>query len=577
VELIAMDLSSPASTTAAPTANRLAGVGVSPGVARGPVVRMGDPLVTPPDEPSRLAVADEVATVRAAIAGVTADLRACAEAAADESVRAVLDAQALMAEDPAMADDALRRITEGATAARAVWDAFEEFRRSLLAAGGYLAERVTDLEDVRNRIVAHCLGVALPQVPDPGYPYVLTARTLSPADTAALRADQVLAIVTVEGSATSHTAILARALRIPAVVGCAGALELADGVRVVVDGHLGHVVTEAADAEDAEPAGPRATSTVAASAATTTAHRRRGAGATVAVMANVGSPDEAAHAAAAGADGIGLLRTEFLYLRAGAPPSTADHDAALRTVLAAFPGKPVTVRLIDAGGDKPLPFLATSDEPNPALGLRGLRALRLHEQILSDQLDGIARAAVASSALVSVMAPMVTDARDARWFATRVRAHPGWPPDIAVGVMVETPAAALTAGPVLAACDFASIGTNDLTQYVMAADRSLGALSALQSPWHPAVLALVAATADAGRRLGKPVGVCGEAAADPLLALVLVGLGVTSLSMTWTALATVRAALNEHSLDECAALAAAALAADDADDARERVRTSARP
>jgi phosphotransferase system enzyme I (PtsI) len=190
--------------------------------------------------------------------------------------------------------------------------------------------------------------------------------------------------------------------------------------------------------------------------------------------------------------------------------------------------------------------------------------------VLDDQLDAIARAAAALSVQVSVMAPMVTDGADAEWFRSRVLSHAGWPDDIGIGVMVETPAAALTAGAVLAASDFASIGTNDLTQYVMAADRSLGALSYLQSPWHPAVLELVARTAEAGRALRKPVGVCGEAAADPLLALVLVGLGVTSLSMTWSAIADVRAILARYTLAQCEAVAAAALAGHDAADARAR-------
>jgi phosphoenolpyruvate-protein phosphotransferase (PTS system enzyme I) len=379
----------------------------------------------------------------------------------------------------------------------------------------------------------------------------------------------VLAIVTVEGSATSHTAILARALGIPAVVGCPDVTAIPDGTRVVVDGNAGtvEVSTGAADVASAF----LATSTGTGRTPTRGATRD---GVEIALMANIGSPEEAAPAAEVGAEGIGLLRTEFLYLRAGKPPSSSEQETALRAVLAAFPSQLVVVRLLDAGGDKPLPFLATSDEPNPALGVRGLRALRTHERILDDQLDAIARAASASTARVAVMAPMVTDARDAEWFRDRVRAHHGWPADIAIGVMVETPAAALTAESVLAVSDFASIGTNDLTQYVMAADRSLGALSRLQSPWHPAVLELVARTGEAGRHQGKPVAVCGEAAADPLLALVLVGLGITSLSMSWTAIDDVRAMLARHSFDECAGLAAAALVGHDADDARARARTS---
>jgi len=572
----------------------LQGIGVSPGRARGPVVRMGDPLPAPSDRRSTRAPDVELATARSAMSSVATALRARA-AASDQPVRGVLDAQALMAEDPALSDDVARRIDDGATAARAIWEAFGVFHDALRRGGGYLAERVDDLDDVRNRIVASCLRVALPDVPNPGFPFVLTARTLSPADTASLRADQVLAIVTVEGSATSHTAILARTLGIPAVVGCADANTFADGTPVRVDGNTGLVQVMSEPASGGSELGARSATTDDQQSGTTpdadavagarfanaeAASVSTGVGAhtadgiAVALMANIGSPDEAAPAAAVGAEGIGLLRTEFLYLRAAKPPSVAEQETALRKVLAEFGSQLVVVRLLDAGGDKPLPFLAASGEPNPALGVRGLRALRTHEHILDDQLEAIARAAAASAAQVAVMAPMVTDARDAEWFRDRVHAHRDWPSDIAIGVMIETPAAALTAENVLAASDFASIGTNDLTQYVMAADRSLGALSGLQNPWHPAVLELVARAAEAGRQLGKPVGVCGEAAADPLLALVLVGLGVTSLSMTWSAIELVRTELARHSLSQCREFAAAALAGHDANDAKARVLTA---
>jgi len=575
-----------------PDGRQLQGVPVSPGVARGPVVRMGDPLPAPSDRPSSRPASVEQTTASVAMSGVATDLRARANAA-EPPVRGVLEAQALMAEDPALSDDVARRIDDGATAARAIWEAFGVFHDALRRGGGYLAERVDDLDDVRNRIVASCLRVALPEVPAPGFPFVLIARALSPADTASLRADQVLAIVTVEGSATSHTAILARTLGIPAVVGCADVTTLTDGTYVQVDGNTGLVAVSAESGADsagslggasvgAIPVGaiPVGAIPVGAAAAqfSEAGHLLGGThtadGVAIALMANIGNPDEAAPAAAVGAEGIGLLRTEFLYLRAGKPPSVTEQESALRKVLDEFESQLVVVRLLDAGGDKPLPFLAASDEPNPALGVRGLRALRTHERILDDQLDAIALAAAASPARVAVMAPMVTDARDAEWFRARVEAHRGWPGDIAIGVMIETPAAALTADTVLAASDFASIGTNDLTQYVMAADRSLGVLSGLQNPWHPAVLELVARAAEAGRHQAKPVGVCGEAAADPLLALVLVGLGVTSLSMTWSAIEAVRSRLTQFSLAECSSFAAAALAGHDAADAKARVLTA---
>jgi phosphotransferase system enzyme I (PtsI) len=546
-------------TATPPPIRQLQGLGVSPGIARGRLVRMGDPLPEPSAERSALASSEELTVAREAMANVAHDLRHRASLVA-EPARGVLAAQALMAVDPALADEVARKVSAGATAARAVWDAFATFRESLTRS--HLADRVADLDDVRDRIVAACLGVAPPQVPDPGHPFVLAARALSPADTAGLRSEQVRAIVTVEGSATSHTAILARTLGIPAVVGCADVLGLDDETPVMVHGTLGIVEVDVETSDDV------ALMTVTALAHTAGGRARTADGVDVAVMANIGQPSEAASAAAVGAEGVGLLRTEFLYLRADAPPSVDEQTAALTQVMRAFPRNVVVVRLLDAGGEKPLPFLSSAHEPNPALGVRGLRALRQHEDVLDHQLDAIVAAAAQTSARVAVMAPMVTDAADASWFVAKVRERRDWPADVSIGVMVETPAAALTADAVLAACDFASIGTNDLAQYVMAADRSLGALSGLQNPWHPAVLELVARVAAAGARLAKPVGVSGEAAADPLLALVFAGLGVRSLSMSWSAMDDVRAMLGQHSMAACAAAASAALAGRDAAAAR---------
>lgn len=552
-------------TASPPPIRQLQGVGVSPGIARGPIVRMGDPLPPPPSERSAFASSEEMAAAKAALASVADDLRTRAQAVA-EPARSVLQAQALMADDPAIADDVAGRVAAGATAARAVWDAFASFRDTL--SRSKLADRVADLDDVRDRVVAACRGVAPPQVPDPGHPFVLAARALSPADTAGLRVEQVRAIVTVEGSATSHTAILARTLGIPAVVGCADILDVDDGTPVLVHGALGIVDIDVETSDDA----PLATVTPLVSASTDQGRTPEGVGVTV--MANIGQPSEAIPAAAVGAAGVGLLRTEFLYLRAGSPPSVDDQRDALMEVLTAFPHELVVVRLLDAGGEKPLPFLSNVPEPNPALGVRGLRALRKHENVLDQQLDAVAQAAARTTARVAVMAPLVTDADDAAWFVSRVRSHVDWPAEIEIGVMIETPAAALTAESVLAVCDFASIGTNDLGQYVMAADRSLGALAELQNPWHPAILELVARAISAGRRLGKPVGVCGEAAADPLLALVFAGLGVHSLSMSWSAIDDVRSMLSRYSPAACSAAADAALAGRDAAGSRAAAKAA---
>ncbi|HEX4791312.1 MAG TPA: putative PEP-binding protein, partial [Actinospica sp.] len=377
---------------------------------------------------------------------------------------------------------------------------------------------------------------------------VLVARDLAPADTALLDLAKVLALVTEQGGPTSHTAILARSRGIPAVVGVAGALELAEGGLVVVDAARGAVHPEPAPAfVDRVRGAELARRAAAVAAAATAAPVRTADGREVRLLANVGSAADAAEAVAAGAQGVGLFRTEFLFLDAALPPSLEAQVAAYRPVFEAFPGAVVVARTLDVGADKPLPFLPLGREPNPALGVRGLRAFRgVHEQLLNTQLAALAAAAEGTGAELWVMAPMVADAAEARWFAQAARAA-----GIArAGVMIEVPAAALCAEEILAEVDFASLGTNDLTQYTMAADRLLGALGALQDAGHPAVLKLITMTAEAGAKLGKPVGVCGEAAADPRLAAELIRLGVTSLSMTPAAIAEVRAALASRPGDE---------------------------
>ncbi|HEX8858512.1 MAG TPA: putative PEP-binding protein, partial [Actinomycetes bacterium] len=292
----------------------------------------------------------------------------------------------------------------------------------------------------------------------------------------------------------------------------------------------------------------------------------------VSLLANIGGPADAPGAVGAGAEGVGLFRTEFLFLDRTDPPTVDEQRKAYQAVFDAFPaGAKVVVRTLDAGADKPLAFLNLGGEPNPALGQRGLRAVRRVPQVLADQLEAIGGAAAASSADVWVMAPMVASADEAAWFRAQARRQQIGK----AGVMIEIPAAALRAGAVLAEADFVSIGTNDLAQYTFAADRLVSELSSFQDPWQPALLELVARVGAAGRDSGKPVGVCGEAAGDPLLALVLVGLDVTSLSMAPGSLADVRLLLGRHTMADCRRLARLALDAPEAGAARQRVREAA--
>jgi phosphoenolpyruvate-protein phosphotransferase (PTS system enzyme I) len=548
----------------------LTGVGIGRGIAIGPVLRMPDPLPEPVDAASALTADAEKVRAAGALAATAADIR-LRGARAGGAAKDVLEAQAFMAEDPTLKDNVDGLIAGGKTAERAVFEAFAAFRDVLISMGGYMGERATDLNDVSQRVVAHLNGVAAPGVPAPDYPFILVARDLAPADTALLDLEKVLALVTTEGGPTSHTAILAREKAIVAVVGVAGAREIDDDTTVVVDAVSGIVTIDPTDAERAT-----AEATQADRAAAKDVPVGPGSlsdGTMVPLLANLGSVDGLDDALAKGAEGVGLFRTEFLFLDAEKAPTIAEQQAHYAALFDAFPGKKVVVRALDAGADKPLSFLNEAPEENPALGLRGLRALRANEPILRDQLTAIASAAAASSADVWVMAPMVSTVEETRYFTHLAK-------DLGIktaGVMVEVPAAALLADRILADADFASIGTNDLTQYTLAADRLLGSVSSFQDPWHPAVLRLVGEVGAAGAAAGKSVGICGEAAADPMLAVVLVGLGATSLSMSPAALADVRAELARFTLAQAKEFAELALSANSAVEARVAVLDAAIP
>lgn len=537
--------------------SELNGVGVSHGRASGPLVRVAEPLGEPAETPAPADPAIEAARIEPASRAVAAKLEAMAAATTGEA-REVLETTAVMAADPALAGSAEQLVRERSLpAARAVYEAAATFAEALAAAGGYMAERVRDIHDVRDRLVAELLGAQPPGVPELAGPRVLVARDLAPADTAGLDPDKVLALVTEEGGPTSHTAILARSLGIPAVVACRGVTEVtASGL--IVDGDTGIVEAPGGDVP-------------VVSASVTSGSTWDGVGATadhhvVHVYGNVGGAADARAAVAAGAEGVGLFRTEFCYLDAVYEPTVEQQRSAYAEVLAPFAGKPVTVRTLDAGADKPLAFLHVAPEPNPALGVRGLRVAANGDNagLLDRQLAAIAGAAADGGAQASVMAPMVATAAEAAWFVERARAAG----IERAGVMIEVPAAALCARELFEACDFVSLGTNDLAQYTFAADRQLGTVAALNDPWQPALLRLVSMVGEAAAAAGKPVGVCGEAAADPDLACVLVGLGVTSLSMNTTAVRSVGAAVGAVTIETCRAAARAALAAPDAVTAR---------
>lgn len=539
------------------------GVGIGRGVAVGKVIRMAPPLEEPADvrRDASVSAVEENERVTKAMAKVNAELNHKAEQAAngDEGAKQaapILQAIAMFASDPSLAENIKNLVNGGKTGERSVLEGFAQVEEMFKMIGGYQAERAADLHDVGQRVIAELRGVAAPGVPESDDPFVLVAEDLSPADTSTLDLTKTLAIVTSQGGPTSHTAILARARGIVSVVSAAEAADLKDGEQVIVNAAKGEVVTEPTDeeikqAEAAKEHAAKAKELRGQAGGTKDGHL-------VPLLANLGKPADAKTALEYGAEGVGLFRSEFLFIGNSEPPSVEEQTKAYTELLSQFPGKKVVIRMLDAGADKPLPFLTPEDEPNPALGLRGLRTLREHKEVLEGQLKALAAADAQTDADLWVMAPMVADEYEADYFVKLGKSF-GLKK---VGAMAEVPSIALMADKVAEVADFVSIGTNDLTQYTMAADRTLGSVAGYQTAWHPAVLRAIKLICDAGNAKGMPVGVCGEAAADPDLAVVLTGLGVNSLSMTPVALDDVRAQLAEVTFEEAQAKAKAALNGD---------------
>jgi phosphotransferase system enzyme I (PtsI) len=554
--LVHMTASSPLASQSLDRHTVLRGVPVVAGVAFAPVIRPGrlpmmDGVDALPevDESERPA---EVARFTAAASAVAERLRGRAQLATGAASE-VLAATAGLAQDRAWLGAAEKRIAEGSPAIRATVQAVAQFIDLFTQIGGLMAERVTDLRDIRDRVVAELSGLPEPGVPRPDRPSVLCAEDLAPADTAGLDPALVVGLATTLGGPTSHTAIIARQLGIPCIVAVEGLDDIAAGAKVLLDGTLG-TITVSPDERLAQAVVVKAKRNAdllanwAGPGATADGHA-------VAIFANVQDGAAARAARQTPAEGVGLFRTELCFLNRDAEPSVDEQTRIYAEVLQAFAGTKVVIRTLDAGSDKPLKFVRHPDEANPALGVRGFRIGEANPGLIERQLQAIAGAGRDTGTSPWVMAPMIATAAEAKDFADLARSY-----DLTAGVMIEVPAAALLADRILEHVDFVSIGTNDLAQYTMAADRMSPELAALTDPWQPAVLALVAATAHAGGRVGKPVGVCGEAAADPMLACVLVGFGVTSLSAAAAAVPGVGAKLASVTLQQCREAADAVLA-----------------
>ena len=497
-----------------------------------------------------------VAAIEAAVAQAVAQLESLASsltAAGRADEAGIFEAQALMASDPSLLDAALTRARNGEAAEAAVRAATETAASTIAALpDGLLASRAADVRDVGARIVRILAGE---DVAPPERPSIAIADDLPPSVAAAIPPGLLLGIAQESGSTTSHVVILARALGIPAVVGVTGLVEAStDAITLAIDGEAGTVAVDpdlpqlANLAERAKLLDSRRQAAAALRvrpAATSDGHR-------VVLLANIGGPDESSRALQAGAEGIGLFRTEFLYMKRQVAPSEDDQVEPYRRVFAAFgPDRPVVIRLADIGGDKALPYLDLPVEANPAMGVRAIRLGATHSDLLAAQLRAIWRAAGLAGVIPRVMAPMVAtladvellrELRDEARAAVAASGEP-LPERMITGVMIEIPSAAIMAAQIARRVDFFSIGTNDLTQYTLAADRSNPALAHLQDALHPAVLRLVAAVVEGAAGAGIPTSVCGELAGDPAGALVLAGLGITELSADAGSLDDLRAAL----------------------------------
>jgi len=552
----------------------LHGIPAAAGVAIAPARHLGQGGEPPPErEPAEAAA--ERRRLEAGRAGARQAIERDAsrlEARGAEDEAAIFSAHVALLDDEALLAPAMAAIEAGTTAERAWYDAAHEAAEAYRTLDDpLLRERAIDVEDVGRRVVAAIVGDA--GQPSPQREGIVIAAELTPADAAGLDPALVRAVATAHGTATAHAAILARALGLPAVVGIGEELlTLPEGTPLVLDGDRGELlVSPGADAEEAARARV-ADAEARRAAAREHAHEPAVTqdGQLVEVLANLDGPRDAALAVELGAEGVGLLRTEFMFLDGPELPSEDDQASALREVARALDGRPLTVRTLDVGADKPLPSLPQPHEHNPFLGRRGIRLSLAEPELLGSQLRAVL--GVAAEHPLKLMFPMVAtvdELRAALAALDAARAATGIDTAVEVGIMVEVPAAALLSEQFAPHVDFLSIGTNDLTQYTMAAERGNEKVAALLEGPQPSVLRLVRETVDSARRDGAVVGVCGELAADPPAAVLLAGLGVRRLSLAPALVPEVKAALRSVALPAARAAAEHALAIERPDEARE--------
>ena len=567
-------------TSAAPAAGaEIPGVVASRGLAVGRAVQLRRPEIAVCD--SGAGPAEETIALERARAAVRARLeRRAAEPGGGAGARAageIAVAHLELLDDPELLAAARVRIGEGRSAGLAWRETLRAAAAQLAAlADPLLRERADDLLDLETQVLLALTGAATAGAIELPENSVVIARELLPSQLVALDASRVVGLATAGGGATSHVSIIAAAMEIPALVALGSSvLALRDGTELIVDAERGVLEVEP---PPARLAAARATLGLrrersAAERAAAQRECRTADGVRIEVFANVGSAAEAHAAVRNGAEGCGLLRTEFLFLERSAPPDEAEQTAAYQSIADALGGRPLTIRTLDAGGDKPIAYLPQPREDNPALGLRGVRTSLAHPALLRTQLRAVL--GVRPLASCRILLPMITEVDEVtsvRRLLEEICAELGLGRAPALGVMIETPASALLAERLVAEAEFLSIGTNDLTQYTLAMDRGHPQLAARLDALHPAVLRLIATAAQAAAGSGRMVAVCGGLASEPLAAPLLVGLGVHELSAVGALIPQLKARLSRVTVAECRALARSALEQSDAGAVRALVR-----
>lgn len=545
----------------------IAGVRAAPGLALGTAVHFAHAEIVVaeagrgvPHESKRL---DDAIT---AVRGTLHD-------AVRKDRSAILAAHLAFLDDPELAAEASRFIAQGKSAGHA-WRAAIQAQVTVLQGlkDARFAERAADLTDIERQVLTALGDVkALSHMVLPDNAIVL-ADDLLPSEFVALDTKRLAGIALAKGGPTSHVAILAATMNIPMLVACgARLLSIPEGAALLLDGDRGKLILDPesglVESAGREIAARRDAHRIAQAQAHQLCHTEDGL--RIEVDANLGSHDDAVTAMAAGAEGCGLLRTEFLFLDRESPPGEKEQAEVYRVIAKTLEGKPLTVRTLDIGGDKPASYLPFPAEENPALGLRGVRVSLWRPDLLTVQLRAILQAVPAAQC--RIMAPMVaslSELRQVRQALDHARAELGIAAPVSLGVMVETPAAAMTTDILAAEADFFSIGTNDLTQYCLAMDRGNAALAADFDALHPAVLRLIKSTTDGAARHDRPVSVCGGLASDVAAAPILIGLGVRGLSAAAAQIPALKARIGTFTLDQCRRLAEQALAASSASDVR---------